>query len=172
MNRLQEQYNKQIAPALKEQFGYTNVMAVPKVKQINLNIGVGKYLKDNRFMESLKKDFTKLAGQAPVETKARKSIAGFKVREQQVVGMTVTLRGQRMYEFLDKLISIGLPRVKDFRGVSRKGFDGRGNYNLGLKEHMVFPEISQDAIEHIFIFSDFKSRLQLQLEKMNQHTPY
>ncbi|HMR55087.1 MAG TPA: 50S ribosomal protein L5, partial [Candidatus Doudnabacteria bacterium] len=97
MNRLQEQYNKQIAPALKEQFGYTNVMAVPRVKQINLNIGVGKYLKDNRFMESLKKDFTKLAGQAPVETKARKSIAGFKVREQQVVGMTVTLRGQRMY---------------------------------------------------------------------------
>lgn len=150
MNRLQEQYNKQIAPALKEQFGYTNIMAVPKVKQINLNIGVGKYLKDNRFMESLKKDFTKLAGQAPVETKARKSIAGFKVRENQVVGMAVTLRGQRMYEFLDKLINIALPRVKDFRGVSRKGFDGRGNYNLGIKEHLVFPEVSQDAIEHIF----------------------
>lgn len=150
MNRLQEQYNKQIAPALKEQFGYKNVMAVPKIKQINLNVGVGKHLKDNRFMESIKKDLTKLAGQAPVETKARKSIAGFKIRDGQVVGMTATLRGHRMYEFLDKLISIALPRVKDFRGLSKKGFDGRGNYNLGLKEHLVFPEISQDALEHIF----------------------
>ncbi|QQS23181.1 50S ribosomal protein L5 [bacterium] len=150
MNRLQEQYNKEIVPALKEKFGYKNIMAVPKIKQINLNVGVGRFLKDNRFMESLKKDFTKLAGQAPVETMARKSIAGFKIREGQQVGLTVTLRGTRMYEFLDKLISIGMPRVKDFRGVSRKGFDGRGNYNLGLKEHLVFPEISQDALEHIF----------------------
>lgn len=150
MNRLQEQFNKEIAPKLKEQFSYKNVMAVPKIKQVNLNIGVGKYLKDSRFMESIKKDLTRLAGQAPVETKARKSIAGFKIRDGQVVGMTVTLRGQRMYDFLDKLISIALPRVKDFRGVSRKGFDGRGNYNLGLKEQLVFPEISQDALEHIF----------------------
>lgn len=150
MNRLQAQYNKEIAPKLKEQFGYKNVMAVPKIKQINLNIGVGKYLKDGRFMESMKKDFTKLAGQAPVETKARKSIAGFKIREGQQVGLTVTLRGQRMYEFLDKLINVALPRVKDFRGLSRKGFDKRGNYNLGLKEQLVFPEISQDALEHIF----------------------
>ncbi|HMQ01621.1 MAG TPA: 50S ribosomal protein L5 [Candidatus Doudnabacteria bacterium] len=150
MNRLQEQYNKKIASAIKEQFGYKNVMAVPKIKQINLNIGVGKHMKDNRFMESLKKDFTLLAGQAPVETKARKSIAGFKIRDGQVVGLATTLRGQRMYDFLDKLISVALPRVKDFRGVSRKGFDGRGNYNLGLKEHLVFPEISQDALEHIF----------------------
>ncbi len=150
MNRLQEQYNKEIVPALKEKFGYTNIMAVPKIKQVNLNIGVGRYLKDNKFMESIKKDFTKLSGQAPVETMARKSIAGFKVREGQQVGLTVTLRGTRMYDFLDKLISVGLPRVKDFRGVSRKGFDGRGNYNLGLKEHLVFPEISQDALEHIF----------------------
>ncbi len=150
MNRLQEQYNKEITPALKEKFGYSNVMAVPKIKQINLNIGVGKYLKDNRFMESIRKDLTALAGQKPVETKARKSIAGFKIRDGQVVGMTVTLRGQRMYDFLDKLISIGLPRVKDFRGLSKKGFDRRGNYNLGLKEHLVFPEISQDALEHIF----------------------
>lgn len=150
MNRLQEQYNKQIVPALKEKFGYKNIMAVPKIKQVNLNVGVGRFLKDNRFMESLKKDFTKLAGQAPVETMARKSVAGFKIREGQQVGLTVTLRGTRMYEFLDKLISVGMPRIKDFRGVSRKGFDGRGNYNLGLKEHLVFPEISQEALEHIF----------------------
>ncbi len=150
MNRLQEQYNKEIAPALKEQFGYKNVMAVPKIKQVNINIGVGKFIKDNRFMESIKKDLTQLAGQKPVETKARKSIAGFKIRDGQVVGMTVTLRGTRMYEFLDKLISIAMPRVKDFRGVSKKGFDRRGNYNLGLKEQLVFPEISQDALEHIF----------------------
>lgn len=150
MNRLQEQYNKEIIPALKEKFGYTNVMAVPKIKQVNLNIGVGRFLKDNKFMESIKKDFTKLAGQAPVETMARKSVAGFKVREGQQVGLTVTIRGQRMYEFLDKLISVAMPRIKDFRGVSRKGFDGRGNYNLGLKEHLVFPEISQEALEHIF----------------------
>lgn len=150
MNRLQAQYNKEIVPSLKEKFGYTNVMAVPKVKQINLNVGVGRFLKDNKFMESLKKDFTKLAGQYPVETMARKSVAGFKIREGQQVGLTVTLRGTRMYDFLDKLISVGMPRVKDFRGVSRKGFDGRGNYNLGLKEHLVFPEVSQDALEHIF----------------------
>ncbi len=150
MNRLQEQYNKSIASQLKEKFGYKNVMAVPKVKSITLNIGVGKYIKDGRYMESIKKDLTALAGQAPVETKARQSIAGFKIRENQVVGFTVTLRGKRMYDFLDKLISVAFPRVKDFRGVSKKGFDGRGNYNLGLKEHIVFPEISNEALEHIF----------------------
>ena len=150
MNRLQEQYNKAIAPALKEQFGLANVMAVPRVTQINLNIGVGRYLKDGKFMESIRKDLAKVAGQAPVETKARKSVAGFKIREGQVVGMTVTLRGTRMYDFLDKLINIALPRVKDFRGIPKKGFDGRGNFNLGLKEHIVFPEISNEALEHIF----------------------
>lgn len=150
MNRLQEQYNKTIAPELKTEFGINNIMAVPKVKQINLNVGVGRYLKDSKFLETIKHDLTQLAGQAPVETKARKSIAGFKIREGQVIGMTVTLRGQRMYDFLDKLISIALPRVKDFRGLSRKGFDGRGNYNLGLKEQIVFPEISAEAVERIF----------------------
>lgn len=150
MNRLQEQYNKEIAPSLKEKFGYPNTMSVPRIKQVSINVGVGRFIKDGRFMESIKKDLTKLSGQAPVETIARKSIAGFKIREGQVVGMRVTLRGQRMYEFLDKLISVAMPRIKDFRGVSRKGFDKRGNYNLGLKEHLVFPEISQDALEHIF----------------------
>ncbi len=150
MNRLQEQYNKEIAPRLKEEFGYKNIMTVPKIKQVSVNVGVGRFLKDGKFMESIKKDLAKITGQLPTENKARKSIAGFKIREGQVVGMSVTLRGARMYEFLDKLISIALPRVKDFRGVSRKGFDGRGNYNLGLKEHLVFPEISQDALEHTF----------------------
>ncbi len=150
MNRLQEQYNKQILPQLKEQFGYKNAMEVPKVQKVILNVGIGRFLKDSKFVESIKRDMAAIAGQAPVETKARKSIAGFKIREQQVVGLAVTLRGQRMYEFLDKLVSVALPRVKDFRGISPKGFDGRGNYHLGLKEHIVFPEISNDALEHIF----------------------
>lgn len=150
MNRLLQQYNKEIVPQLKKEFGYKNAMEVPKIEKIVLNVGIGRFLKDNKFVESIKRDLAAIAGQAPVETKARKSIAGFKIREQQVVGMAVTLRGTRMYEFLDKLISIALPRVKDFRGVSPKGFDGRGNYHLGLKEHIVFPEISNEALEHIF----------------------
>ena len=150
MNRLQEQYNKQIVPKLKEEFGYKNNMEVPRIQKVVINVGIGKYLKDNKFVESIKRDLAAIAGQAPVETKARKSVAGFKIREQQVVGMAVTIRGQRMYDFLDKLISIAMPRVKDFRGVSPKGFDGRGSYHLGLKEHIVFPEISNDALEHIF----------------------
>ncbi len=150
MNRLLEQYNKKIVPQLKEEFGYKNSMEVPKIQKIVINVGIGRFLKDNKFVESIKRDLTALAGQAPVETKARKSIAGFKIREQQVVGLAVTLRGSRMYEFLDKLVAVALPRVKDFRGISPKGFDGRGNYHLGLKEHIVFPEISNEALEHIF----------------------
>ncbi len=150
MNRLQEQYNKQIVPQLKEEFGYKNAMEVPKIQKIVINVGIGRFLKDSKFVESIKRDLTAIAGQLPMETKARKSVAGFKIREQQVVGMAVTLRGQRMYDFLDKLIAIALPRVKDFRGISPKGFDGRGNYHLGLKEHIVFPEISNDALDHIF----------------------
>ncbi len=150
MNRLQEQYNKEFAPALVEKFGYKNVMEVPRVQKINLNVGIGKFIKDAKFVESIKRDLTAIAGQAPVETKARKSVAGFKIREDQVVGMAVTLRGERMYAFLDKLINVALPRVKDFRGVKAEGFDGQGNYHLGLKEHIVFPEISAEALEHIF----------------------
>lgn len=150
MERLQEQFNKKIVPELQKKFGYTNVMQVPKVSKIVLNAGIGKYIKDTKFVESIKRDMAKIAGQAPVETKARKSIAGFKIRENQVVGLMVTLRGQRMYSFLDKLVNVALPRVKDFRGISPKGFDGRGNYHLGLREHIVFPEISSEAIDHIF----------------------
>ena len=150
MNRLQEKYNKEIVPKLKEEFGFKNAMEVPRVEKIVLNVGIGKYLKDSKFVESIKRDLATIAAQAPVETKARKSVAGFKIREQQVVGLAVTLRGRRMYDFLDKLISVALPRVKDFRGISPKGFDGRGNYHLGLKEHIVFPEISNEALDHIF----------------------
>jgi large subunit ribosomal protein L5 len=150
MNRLQTQYQKQIVPALEKEFGFTNAMEAPKIEKVVINVGVGKFLKDSKFVENIKKDLATIAGQAPVETKARKSIAGFKIRENQVVGLAVTLRGKRMYDFLDKLISVALPRVKDFRGVSPKGFDGRGNFNLGLKEHIVFPEISNDALDHIF----------------------
>ncbi|MEZ4180194.1 MAG: 50S ribosomal protein L5 [Candidatus Doudnabacteria bacterium] len=150
MNRLQEKYNKEIAPVLQKEFDIKNVMATPKVTQINLNIGLGKYLKNSSMLETIKKDLTVIAGQAPVETKARKSIAGFKIREGQVIGMTVTLRGQRMYDFLDKLISVSLPRTKDFRGISRKGFDGRGNFNLGIKEQIIFPEITNEVMDNIF----------------------
>src|SRR6185369_140645 len=127
MERLQEKFNKEIVPALKKEFGYSNVMQVPKISKIVINAGVGKFIKDAKAVESIKKDLAKIAAQSPVETKARKSIAGFKIRENQVVGLMVTLRGQRMYSFLDKLINVALPRVKDFRGVNPKGFDGRGN---------------------------------------------
>ena len=130
--------------------GLKNVMQVPRVIKVVINVGIGKFIKDSKLVEFIKQDVTKIAGQAPVETKARKSIAGFKVRENQVVGLTATLRGERMYSFLDKLINVALPRVKDFRGVSPSGFDGRGNYHLGLREHIVFPEISSEAIDHIF----------------------
>lgn len=150
MERLQEQYNKEIAPALMKKFGYTNVMQVPKFKKIVVNVGVGKIVKDAKFLDSIVADVAKITGQAPVKTKARKSIAGFKVREGQVVGVVATLRGMRMYSFLDKLINVTLPRVKDFRGIPADGFDGRGNFNIGLKEHLVFPEISSEALEHIF----------------------
>jgi len=150
MERLQEQFNKQIAPALKAKYGFKNVMQVPRIQKIVLNVGVGKILKDSKTIDAIAEDIAKITGQAPVKTKARKSIAGFKVRENQIVGLTCTLRGFRMYSFLDKLISVALPRVRDFQGVSPKSFDGRGNYHLGLKEHLVFPEISTSALEHIF----------------------
>ena len=150
MERLQKKFNKDIVPALQKEFGYKNVMQVPKIIKVVMNVGIGKFIKDQKFVDSIKKDLGQIAGQFPVETKARKSIAGFKVRENQVVGLMVTLRGQRMYSFLDKLINVALPRVKDFRGVNPKGFDGRGNYHLGLREQIVFPEVSTEALEHIF----------------------
>lgn len=150
MQRLQEQYIKTVAPHLREQFGLTNKMQVPKLQQIVVHVGVGKLFRDSKQIESIKSDLEKLTGQAPVETKARKSIAGFKLREGQVVGIQTTLRGDRMYSFLDKLINVSLPRVRDFRGVSPKGFDGNGNYHLGLKEQTVFAEVPAESVANQF----------------------
>ena len=150
MERLRAQFNKEIAPHLAKQFGLKNVMQVPKITKVVINVGVGKLAKDGKFVDMVVKDLALIAGQAPVKTIARKSIAGFKLREGQVVGVVTTLRGERMYAFLDKLISVALPRVKDFRGISPKGFDGRGNFHIGLKEHIVFPEITNEALEHTF----------------------
>jgi large subunit ribosomal protein L5 len=150
MERLQEQYNKKIAPALKEKFGFKNVMQVPKVLKVVVNAGVGKFKEDKKKVDQIVEDIKKITGQAPIRAKARKSIAGFKVRENQVVGIVCTLRGFRMYSFLDKLVNVALPRVRDFQGISPEGFDGRGNYHLGIKEHLVFPEISSESLENIF----------------------
>jgi len=150
MERLQEQYNKKIAPALKTKFGYGNVMQVPKILKVMVNVGVGKYKEDKKKIEQIVEDVKKITGQAPIKSKARKSIAGFKVRENQIVGVVCTLRGHKMYSVLDKLINVALPRVRDFQGITKDGFDGRGNYHLGLKEQLVFPEISSESLENVF----------------------
>lgn len=150
MERLQEQYSKKIVPSLKEKFGFKNVMQVPKITKVVINVGVGKVKEDKKKVDSVAEDLAKISGQAVIKTQARKSISGFKVRENQVVGLTCTLRGYRMYSFLDKLVNVALPRVRDFQGISANSFDGRGNYHLGIKEHLVFPEISPSALENIF----------------------
>jgi len=150
MERLQEKYNKEIVPALKEKFKFNNVMQAPRILKIVLNVGLGKIKDDKKKIDQTLEDLKKVAGQAPVKTVARKSISGFKVRENQVVGITCTLRGFRMYAFLDKLINVALPRVRDFQGIPVKGFDGRGSFHLGLKEHIVFPEVPADSLENIF----------------------
>lgn len=150
MERLQEKYNKEMVKALKEKFSFKNVMEVPKLIKVVVNVGVGKIKDDKKKVDVVAEDLAKIAGQAPVKNKARKSISGFKVRENQVVGLSVTLRGYKMYSFIDKLVNIALPRVRDFQGISRKGFDGRGNYHLGIKEDMVFPEISSESLENLF----------------------
>ena len=147
MARLQDQFREKIAPALTEKFGYTTPMQVPRITKITLNMGVGEAVADKKVLEFALGDMTKIAGQKPVVTKARKSIAGFKIRDGYPIGCMVTLRGPRMYEFLDRLVSVALPRVRDFRGVSGKGFDGRGNYNMGVKEQIIFPEIEYDKID-------------------------
>ena len=146
MNRLKEKYNNEIVSSLKEQFNYKSVMQVPKLEKIVINMGVGEASVDSKFMEAAVKDLELIAGQKPVVTKARKSIAGFKIREGQTIGAKVTLRGENMYNFMEKLIKIALPRVRDFRGVSKTAFDGKGNYTLGVKEQIIFPEIEYDQI--------------------------
>jgi large subunit ribosomal protein L5 len=148
--RLKSEYRSRIRGTLKEKFGYTNEMQIPKLEKIVINMGVGEAVADSKKINSAMADLAKIAGQKPVATKARTSIAGFKLREGMTVGCKVTLRKDQMYEFLDRLITIALPRVKDFRGLKPTSFDGRGNYAMGLKEHIVFPEINYDQIDQIW----------------------
>ena len=145
--RLQTIYRETVVPALMKQFGYKTVMQVPRVAKITLNMGVGEAVADKKILENASGDLVKIAGQKPVVTKSRKSIAAFKIRSGYPVGCMVTLRSRRMYEFLDRLVTIALPRVRDFRGVSGRAFDGRGNYNMGIKEQIIFPEIDYDKID-------------------------
>ncbi len=145
--RLKEHYKKTVAPALMKEFGYANIMAVPKLEKISLNIGLGEATQNPKLLDGAVNELAQIAGQKPVVTKARKSIAAFKVREGMSIGCMVTLRGDRMYEFLDRLVNVTLPRVRDFRGVSTKSFDGRGSYTLGLKDQLIFPEIDYNKVE-------------------------
>jgi large subunit ribosomal protein L5 len=147
VSRFQEFYKNEVVGQLIKQFGYKSVMEVPRITKITLNMGVGEAVNDKKVIENAVADLTKIAGQKPVVTKAKKAIAGFKIREGYPVGCMVTLRGGRMYEFLDRLITVAFPRVRDFRGVSGKAFDGRGNYNIGVKEQIIFPEIEYDKID-------------------------
>ena len=146
MNRLKEKYNNEIVPNLIKKHNYNTIMEVPKLEKIVVNMGVGDATGNSKLLEAAVKDLSLITGQKPVVTKAKKSIAGFKLREGQAIGCKVTLRGENMYNFLDKLVSIGLPRVRDFRGVSSKAFDGRGNYTLGIKEQLIFSEIEYDSV--------------------------
>jgi len=147
MARFHDLYQNTIAPALREQFKYESAMQVPRITKITLNMGVSEAVSDKKVIEHAVSDLTKIAGQKPVITKTKKAIAGFKIREDYPIGCMVTLRGQRMYEFLDRLVSVVLPRVRDFRGISGRAFDGRGNYNIGVKEQIIFPEIEYDKID-------------------------
>jgi large subunit ribosomal protein L5 len=147
MARLQQYYKDTVVKQMIEQFGYKSVMEVPQIKKITLNMGVGEAVADKKVMEHAVGDMSKIAGQKPVVTMSRKSIAGFKIRDNYPVGCMVTLRRTQMYEFLDRLVSIAIPRVRDFRGISGKAFDGRGNYNMGIKEQIIFPEIEYDKID-------------------------
>ena len=149
MARLQEQYKEKVVPLLIEKFGYKSPMQVPRLTKITLNMGVSEAVADKKVMEHAVSDLTKISGQKPVVTKSRKAIAGFKIREGQAIGCMVTLRGVRMYEFLDRFVTVALPRVRDFRGVSGRAFDGRGNYNIGVKEQIIFPEIEYEKIDAI-----------------------
>ena len=147
MARLQDQFRDKVAPELIEKFGYKSPMQVPRITKITLNMGVGEAVADKKVMDNAVADLTKIAGQKPVVTKAKRAIAGFKIREGQPLGCMVTLRGVQMYEFLDRFINIALPRVRDFRGISGRSFDGRGNYNVGVKEQIIFPEIEYDKVD-------------------------
>ena len=147
MTRLQDQYRDEVVKKLQEQFGYKNVMEVPRITKVTINMGVGEAVGDKKVMDNAMADMERIAGQKPIVRKARKSVASFKIRDGWPVGCKVTLRRERMYEFLDRLINIAIPRVRDFRGLSPKAFDGRGNYNMGVKEQIIFPEIDYDKID-------------------------
>ena len=149
MNRLEQKYRETVKPALIEKFGYTTPMQAPKVEKIVINLGVGDAIANPKALEDAVAELTQIAGQKPVITKAKKSIANFKLREGMAIGCKVTLRGEKMYDFLDKLVSISLPRVRDFRGVSTTAFDGRGNYTLGVREQLIFPEINFDKVSKV-----------------------
>lgn len=149
MARLKEHYREKVVPDLIAKFGYKTQMQVPRILKITLNMGVGEAVADKKVLENAIGDMQKIAGQKPVATKSRKSIAGFKIREGYPIGCMVTLRGQRMYEFLDRLVSIAIPRIRDFRGISGKAFDGRGNYNMGVREQIIFPEIDYDKVDAV-----------------------
>tara|TARA_R110001592_G_scaffold63598_1_gene195116 strand:- start:1304 stop:1843 length:540 start_codon:yes stop_codon:yes gene_type:complete len=149
MAHMKEVYRNEVLPALQKEFGYDSVMQVPKIEKITLNMGVGEAIADKKLLENALADLEKLSGQKPVTTKARKSVAGFKVREGYPIGCKVTLRGERMWEFFERLVGIAIPRIRDFRGLSPKSFDGRGNYSMGVKEQIIFPEIDYDKIDKI-----------------------
>jgi large subunit ribosomal protein L5 len=149
MNRLQEQYQKEVVPMLFKSLDLKNVMQIPRIQKVVVNIGLGESMDDAKALEAATSDLTQIAGQKPVMTKARKSIAAFKLREGRIIGTKVTLRGERMWAFLDRLMNIALPRVRDFRGVSADAFDGRGNYTLGLRDQLIFPEIDYDKIDKL-----------------------
>ena len=147
MARLQDFYKTTVVPELQKHFNYKSIMEVPRITKITLNMGVGEAVGDKKILDNAVGDMVKIAGQKPVVTKARKAIAGFKIREGYPIGCMVTLRGERMFEFLDRLVTVALPRVRDFRGISGRGFDGRGNYNVGVKEQIIFPEVEYDKID-------------------------
>lgn len=149
MNRLKEKYMKEIVPSLMSKFNYKSVMQVPKLEKIVVNMGVGDAVQNSKALDNAVEELTLITGQKPVVTRAKKSIAGFRLREGMPIGAKVTLRGERMYDFLDKLVSVSLPRVRDFRGVSKNAFDGRGNYTLGIKEQLIFPEIDYDKVAKV-----------------------
>ncbi len=149
MSRLQDFYRETVSGQLKDKFGYANVMQVPRIEKVTVNMGLGEAVSDKKIIDKATGDLAKITGQKPIVTKARKSVASFKIRDGYPIGAKVTLRRERMYEFLDRLINIALPRVRDFRGVSPKGFDGRGNFNLGVREQIIFPEINYDQVDAI-----------------------
>jgi large subunit ribosomal protein L5 len=149
MVRMHEFYNESVIPKLRERFGYTNPMQVPRIEKITLNMGLGEAVADKKVIEHAVGDLRKITGQQPVVTKARKSVASFKIRDDYPIGAKITLRRERMYEFLDRLISVAIPRIRDFRGLSPKSFDGRGNYNMGVREQIIFPEVDYDQIDSL-----------------------